>query len=111
MFARSSSELVSALWLKLLRPDRCTGYMKAKPSAPVSATRKMLSRVSFKGAMTDESRITRKRPQLPEIDEVTESSIDSFPASDPPAWSSMRVGPPRSLSKRAKRPDSTDTDG
>lgn len=29
-----------------------------------------------------------------ESDDVENASLDSFPASDPPKWSSLRLGPP-----------------
>jgi hypothetical protein len=36
-----------------------------------------------------------------ERDEVFETSIGSFPASDPPGWISMWLGPPASATDRA----------
>jgi hypothetical protein len=40
-----------------------------------------------------ERRRARPAPALP-IDDVTEASAESFPASDSPPWSGMRAGPP-----------------
>jgi hypothetical protein len=44
------------------------------------------------------TKATRDRPHLPlqEVlrDDVSESSAESFPASDPPSWSGLRLGPP-----------------
>jgi hypothetical protein len=31
----------------------------------------------------------------PDLDEVNDASFDSFPASDPPTWSSMHAGAPQ----------------
>jgi hypothetical protein len=38
-----------------------------------------------------------KRPPVPRpvMDEVNDASFDSFPASDPPPWIAMHIGPPR----------------
>jgi len=36
----------------------------------------------------------RRKQRASALDDVSEAAIDSFPASDPPAWSSLRIGPP-----------------
>ena len=37
-------------------------------------------------------------PAMRDWDEVHDAALDSFPASDAPSWSPLRVGPPRSMS-------------
>jgi hypothetical protein len=35
-----------------------------------------------------------------QVDRVTQDSADSFPASDPPSWTPLQVGPPSEDSSR-----------
>lgn len=34
-------------------------------------------------------------------DEVDDAALDSFPASDPPGWTGLRIGPPEQLGLRS----------
>jgi hypothetical protein len=53
--------------------------------------------------MTEPKRGPRKRSRpKPRVDPVEEASVDSFPASDPPGWVPLHVGPPAGIAERLR---------
>lgn len=59
--------------------------------------------------MSEQPNQPNDRPETPR-DDVESASLDSFPASDPPKWSSLRLGPPThsaAAAERGEEPSST----
>ncbi len=56
----------------------------------------------------------RAKPPLPPqaiFDEITEAALDSFPASDPPGWNGLKIGPPVThAQQKDQSPEETDTE-
>lgn len=65
--------------------------------------------------MSEQPNHSKARAEGP-ADDVDSASLDSFPASDPPKWSGLRVGPPnhsapvpKAAEKNDHTPDSPST--
>ena len=75
------------------RADASTATDAFRPAEDTAVTNDDRSDVAQRpldSPPTDAVRRPRREP-----DSVEEASMESFPASDPPTWSSMRAGPPR----------------
>ena len=56
------------------------------------------SRLSNTPAIQSGDYPSKAKVPRPDLDEVNDASFDSFPASDPPTWSSMHAGAPQNRS-------------
>jgi hypothetical protein len=56
----------------------------------------IMARRNNKDRIADEELKQRRAPQSQEFtpDDVSEASAESFPASDAPSWTGLRLGPP-----------------
>jgi len=67
---------------------------QARLKLPAETRLAFWSPLEIQGMLATSSGTSAPRPEL---DEVNDASFDSFPASDPPPWSSMHAGAPPSM--------------